>query len=69
MYYDLEEICPNNVFAGWHAPSRDPSTGAPVADPNKFPNGVKDLSDKIHAMGLKVITIDSCIDIANREYS
>ncbi|KAF7789875.1 hypothetical protein EIP86_000823 [Pleurotus ostreatoroseus] len=38
----------------WHAPSRDPTTGAPVADPNKFPNGVKDLSDKIHALGLKV---------------
>lgn len=25
-----------------------------MADPEKFPNGVKDLSDKIHAMGLKV---------------
>ncbi|THH02862.1 hypothetical protein EW026_g106 [Hermanssonia centrifuga] len=37
----------------WHAPSRNSTTGAPVADPNKFPNGIKDLSDKIHAMGLK----------------
>ncbi|KAF8515218.1 alpha-galactosidase [Gautieria morchelliformis] len=37
----------------WQAPARDPSTNAPVADPSKFPNGVKDLSDKIHAMGLK----------------
>lgn len=37
----------------WHAPSRDNQTGAPVADPAKFPNGIKDLSDKIHAMGLK----------------
>lgn len=38
----------------WQAPARDNATGAPVADPDKFPNGVKDLSDKIHAMGLKV---------------
>lgn len=38
----------------WQAPARDNETGAPVADPDKFPNGVKDLSDKIHAMGLKV---------------
>lgn len=37
----------------WQAPARDPDTKAPVADPNKFPKGVKDLSDKIHAMGLK----------------
>ncbi|EIM81948.1 alpha-galactosidase [Stereum hirsutum FP-91666 SS1] len=37
----------------WQAPARDNATGAPVADPDKFPNGVKDLSDKIHAMGLK----------------
>lgn len=37
----------------WHAPARDPTTGAPVADPDKFPSGVKDLSDKIHDMGLK----------------
>jgi hypothetical protein len=43
-----------NCLAGWQAPTRDPSTNAPVADPSKFPNGVKDLSDKIHAMGLKV---------------
>lgn len=39
---------------GWHAPARDSATGAPVADPQKFPNGIKDLSDKIHDMGLKV---------------
>ncbi|KAJ3528219.1 hypothetical protein NM688_g8024 [Phlebia brevispora] len=37
----------------WQAPSRDAATGAPVADPNKFPNGMKDLSDKIHDLGLK----------------
>ncbi|KAF8510879.1 alpha-galactosidase [Hysterangium stoloniferum] len=37
----------------WQAPARDNSTGAPVADPQKFPNGVKNLADKIHAMGLK----------------
>ncbi|EIN04737.1 alpha-galactosidase [Punctularia strigosozonata HHB-11173 SS5] len=37
----------------WQAPARDNSTGAPVADPQKFPNGIKDLADKIHDMGLK----------------
>ncbi|KAI8995307.1 alpha-galactosidase [Trametes punicea] len=37
----------------WQAPARDPSTGAPVADPDKFPNGIKDVADKVHSMGLK----------------
>ncbi|KDQ49597.1 glycoside hydrolase family 27 protein [Jaapia argillacea MUCL 33604] len=37
----------------WQAPARDNATGAPVADPTKFPNGVKALSDQLHAMGLK----------------
>jgi alpha-galactosidase len=41
-------------LTGWHAPTRDNSTGAPVADPVKFPDGIKALADKIHAMGLKV---------------
>ncbi|KAI0786009.1 alpha-galactosidase [Abortiporus biennis] len=39
--------------SGWQAPARDPTTGAPVADPQKFPNGIKDLSDQIHNMSLK----------------
>jgi hypothetical protein len=39
---------------GWHAPARANGTNAPVADPEKFPNGVKDLADQIHGMGLKV---------------
>ena len=39
---------------GWHAAARDNATGAPVADATKFPNGIKDLSDKIHTLGLKV---------------
>lgn len=39
---------------GWQADRRDPSTGAPVENKDKFPNGMKDVSDKIHAMGLKV---------------
>ncbi|KAL7285676.1 hypothetical protein ACG7TL_000781 [Trametes sanguinea] len=30
----------------WQAPARDPSTGAPVADPSKFPNGIKDVADQ-----------------------
>ncbi|EKM60900.1 glycoside hydrolase family 27 protein [Phanerochaete carnosa HHB-10118-sp] len=37
----------------WQAPSRDNQTGAPVADPTKFPNGMEYLSNKIHSMGLK----------------
>ncbi|GJJ09984.1 hypothetical protein Clacol_004210 [Clathrus columnatus] len=37
----------------WQAPARDPSTNAPLPDPQKFPNGLKSLADKIHGMGLK----------------
>ncbi|KAI0651654.1 alpha-galactosidase [Trametes meyenii] len=37
----------------WQASARDPDTGAPVEDPNKFPNGMKALADKIHGLGLK----------------
>ncbi|KAJ3013209.1 hypothetical protein NUW54_g1655 [Trametes sanguinea] len=37
----------------WQAPARDPDTGAPVADPSKFPNGIKDVADQVHNMGLK----------------
>jgi hypothetical protein len=48
---------------GWHAAARDNKTGAPVADPEKFPNGIKDLSDKIHALGLKVWSC--CVSLAN----
>jgi hypothetical protein len=45
---------------GWHAPSREEGTNAPVADSGKFPNGVKDLADKIHGMGLKVRSPTVC---------
>ncbi|OJT12590.1 Alpha-galactosidase [Trametes pubescens] len=37
----------------WHAAARDPDTGAPVADPSKFPNGIKALADEVHGLGLK----------------
>ncbi|KAG8991505.1 hypothetical protein FRB90_001318, partial [Tulasnella sp. 427] len=37
----------------WHAPSRDNATGAPLADPVKFPSGIKHLSDAIQSLGLK----------------
>ncbi|KAH9921937.1 glycoside hydrolase [Epithele typhae] len=37
----------------WQADTRDPKTGAPVEDKGRFPNGMKDLVDKVHAMGLK----------------
>ena len=39
---------------GWQADQRDSKTGAPVENKDKFPNGMKDVADKIHAMGMKV---------------
>ncbi|KAF9647601.1 alpha-galactosidase [Thelephora ganbajun] len=39
---------------GWHDVSRDPNTGAPRCDPERFPNGIKATSEKVHALGLKV---------------
>ena len=36
----------------WSTISRDSSRNL-VADPTKFPNGMKSLADKIHGMGLK----------------
>lgn len=38
----------------WHDVSRDPDTGAPRPDPERFPNGIKDVSDKVHDLGLKI---------------
>ncbi|KAG9011859.1 hypothetical protein FRB90_006957 [Tulasnella sp. 427] len=38
----------------WQAAERDPKTKAPVANPKKFPNGIKHLADEIHKMGLKM---------------
>jgi len=38
---------------GWMAMERDPATGDLVADPRKFPNGMKALVDYVHARGLK----------------
>ncbi|TFY59512.1 hypothetical protein EVJ58_g5725 [Rhodofomes roseus] len=37
----------------WQAPARNETTGAPVADPTKFPNGLASLADQIHSLGLK----------------
>jgi len=37
---------------GWMAPERDPN-GDFVADPDKFPSGMKALADRIHALGLR----------------
>ncbi len=42
-----------NIDDFWHAASRD-SSGRPVADPKKFPRGIKYLADYIHAKGLKL---------------
>jgi alpha-galactosidase len=41
-----------NVDDCWFAPSRDPQ-GNLVADPTRFPSGMKALGDYIHARGLK----------------
>ncbi|MBQ1954595.1 MAG: glycoside hydrolase family 27 protein, partial [Clostridia bacterium] len=37
----------------WSKRERDPQTNKIVPDPIKFPNGMKDLSDYVHAKGLK----------------
>ena len=38
---------------GWMAMERDAKTGDLIADPKKFPNGMKAVSDYVHAKGLK----------------
>jgi len=47
-----------NIDDYWHAASRD-SFGRPVADPVKFPHGIKYVADYIHAKGLR-LGIYSC---------
>jgi alpha-galactosidase len=37
---------------GWMAPERD-RNGDFVADPDKFPSGIKALADRVHALGLR----------------
>ena len=37
----------------WMAKERDPKTGDLIADPKKFPNGMKAVSDYVHSKGLK----------------
>lgn len=37
----------------WSEKERDPETGKIVPDKNKFPNGMKDVSDYVHSKGLK----------------
>lgn len=41
-----------NLDDGWSTMARD-ADGNLVPDPNKFPNGMKNVSDQIHALGLK----------------
>lgn len=38
---------------GWMAMERDPKTGDLVADPKKFPHGLKPVIDYVHSKGLK----------------
>ncbi len=41
------------VDDGWEAKDRDPVTGRLVADPVKFPHGMKYVADYVHSLGLK----------------
>lgn len=47
-----------NIDDYWHADSRDES-GNPVANPQKFPHGIKYVADYVHSKGLK-LGIYSC---------
>ena len=38
----------------WQLPERDAVTGRMVADPAKFPNGIKHVADYFHNKGLKI---------------
>jgi len=38
---------------GWMSMERDPKTGDLIADPEKFPHGMKAVSDYVHSKGLK----------------
>jgi alpha-galactosidase len=42
-----------NIDDCWMAPSRD-SAGNLVADPNRFPDGIKPVADYVHGLGLKL---------------
>ncbi|MBO4228963.1 MAG: glycoside hydrolase family 27 protein [Clostridia bacterium] len=44
----------------WAERERDPKTGKIIPDHNKFPKGMKDLSDYIHAKGLKFGMYSCC---------
>ena len=41
-----------SIDDGWSAPARDPVTNDLVADPVRFPSGIKALADYVHNLGL-----------------
>ena len=43
-----------NIDDCWSAKERDPQTNALVADPDRFPSGIKALADYVHSKGLKL---------------
>ena len=43
-----------NVDDCWPSKTRDPNTGKLVADPKRFPSGIKGLADYVHSKGLKL---------------
>lgn len=45
---------PEYALLGWQAPDRNATTGAPIADPTKFPSGMAAVADQVHLLGLKV---------------
>jgi alpha-galactosidase len=42
-----------NIDDHWHAPERA-ADGSPVADPERFPDGIAAVADRVHALGLKL---------------
>eukprot|EP01083_Nonionella_stella_P016196 45299_1 len=43
-----------NIDDCWSLRTRDPQTNEQVADPNRFPNGIKGVADYVHKLGLKL---------------
>ncbi|EED81247.1 candidate alpha-galactosidase from glycoside hydrolase family GH27 [Postia placenta Mad-698-R] len=55
IQYDLPKYGYEYVISDdcWQAPDRNATTGAPIADPTKFPSGMAAVADQVHLLGLK----------------
>lgn len=49
----------------WMAKARDPKTSRLVADPVRFPSGIKTLAAKIHKLGLKACHVGRVTRLAD----